>query len=97
MLLLEGTQQVQRHLIIRSWARGLIKARNGFKIMIENIGGISTKAIQRKALSSTKIGGQNLDAGIGRAITNSADTIDKMLCTAIWEIVTIDGCDDDIT
>ncbi len=93
--LLHALQQAQRGEVARAGPDAQVKARHGLEVVVEDVGPRSHDRFDRARLAQ-EIGRQHLDRRLRRARADRADGLGEMLRTAILQIVTVDGGDDDV-
>ena len=78
--------------IARAGANRIEQPRHGFQIVVEHVGPGLGHDVERAVLAQ-KIGRQDLDGGVGRAVPNAGDHAREMPRPAIVEIVPVHGRD----
>ena len=80
--------------IARAGADGGIKARDRLKVVVEHVRARLDHLFQRGGGAFQKVGRQNLDRRVGRAVAHGADRLGEMLRPTIVKVVAVDRGDD---
>ena len=79
--------------IARAGAHLRVKARDSFKVVIEHVRARLNNSFQDAVVAADEIRRQNFDGCIWAAIADGADGLGKVLCPAIFNIVTVNRGD----
>ena len=93
---LEFAQQVEGVGVVRAGARHFVKARDGFEIVIENIGGGDGEGVEGFFHSPAKVRREDFDPNVGRFFANGANALGEVGGAAVAQVVAVHAGDDDI-
>ncbi len=87
--LLELLQQVQRPVVVRTWAGGLVQAQDGFEVVVEDIRRLLRGDLQGHVHTATVVRHQRLKLHARRQRADLTDAIGEVLGTAVTQVVAV--------
>ena len=94
---LEGTQQLERAMVIRPRPGLAVEPRHRFQVVVEDIGDRhSGKLGQRDGLAPSKVRHQDLQPGLGRACPNRTQAAGEVPSPAVAQVIAVHRGDDDV-
>ena len=87
--LLELLQQVQRPVVVRARARGLVQARHGFEVVVEHIRRLLRSDFQCHVHTPAVVRHQGFQLHAWRQRADFADAVGKVLGTTVTQVVAV--------
>ena len=94
---LEFFQQVQRELVVAAGARFFVQALRGFQVVVHHVGWRQGEDAERAVIAAAEVGHQHFNLRAWRQRANTRDAVDKMLRTAVAQVVPVHAGDHHVT
>ena len=90
---LELLEQFQRVGVVGAGAGLLVEARDGFEVVVEDVGRGLVEDVQGDIHAAAEVGHQHFDAGLGAGCAGGLDALDEVLGAAVTQVVPVDAGD----